>query len=54
MIISKDEARCILCLAEISWNEGLGADNDTDLCRRIIIEFPDIAIPTLVKIFLER
>jgi len=53
MQISKEEAKIILKLAENSWGEGLGSQNDKLLVQRIQENYPDLEIPSIVEFFLK-
>ena len=42
MIISEQEAKVITELAEKAWYEGLGADGDTTLIRKLLVYYPSL------------
>lgn len=54
MKINKEEASIILKIMGIAWDEGLGADDDWRLVKRIIKEYPSIEVPYLVDWFITR
>lgn len=42
MEITKDEARIVLALADIAWQEGRGSEGDIEFVKKVQSQFPDL------------